>query len=74
MDPLVQALEMERAGDWNGAHRMVQEIAGREAARVHAYLHRAEGDPGNAQYWYSRAGETMPVCSLEEEWQELRDR
>jgi MFS transporter, SET family, sugar efflux transporter len=28
--------------------------------RVHAYLHRKEGDPSNAAYWYQRAGK--PPC------------
>ena len=34
----------------------------------HAYLHRKEGDQGNAAYWYSRAGK--PVCRepLDAEW------
>ena len=27
---------------------------------MHAYLHRKEGDQGNAAYWYGRAGK--PVC------------
>lgn len=67
MNDLVHALEMEHDGDWDGAHRIVQEIPSREAARVHAYLHRVEGDLGNAQYWYSRAGEPMPEGSLNEE-------
>jgi len=35
---------------------------------VHAYLHRKEGDQGNAAYWYGRAGK--PVCRepLDTEW------
>jgi len=35
---------------------------------VHAYLHRKEGDQGNAVYWYGRAGK--PVCRelLDAEW------
>jgi hypothetical protein len=34
----------------------------------HAYLHRKEGDAGNAAYWYRRA--RKPVCrtSVDEEW------
>jgi hypothetical protein len=38
---------------------------------VHAYLHRKEGDAGNAAYWYRRA--RKPVCraSLDEEWAEI---
>ena len=27
----------------------------RDAAWVHAYLHRVEGDDGNARYWYTQA-------------------
>jgi hypothetical protein len=71
---LIRALEMERDGDWDGAHRIVQMIDSSEAARVHAYLHRVESDLDNAQYWYSRAGESMPDCPLKEEWLELFNR
>jgi len=39
---------------------------------VHAYLHRKEGDRGNAGYWYRRAGKPMPAkISLEEEWKAI---
>ena len=55
-------------GDWAQAHESAQEDEGTAGSWVHAYLHRKEGDQGNAAYWYSRAGE--PVCreSLESEW------
>jgi hypothetical protein len=38
---------------------------------VHAYLHRKEGDSGNAAYWYRRA--KQPVCRdpLEKEWEAI---
>ena len=39
-----------------------QDRAGRErrdAAWVHAYLHRVEGDLGNAGYWYRQAGQPV---------------
>lgn len=69
----LKALDAERNGDWEQAHCIVQEINTPEAAWIHAYLHRVEGDPANAAYWYRRAG--RPVCStsLEEEWQEIHD-
>jgi hypothetical protein len=35
---------------------------------VHAYLHRREGDLGNARYWYRRSGRDEPASSLEDEW------
>jgi hypothetical protein len=42
-----------------------------EAAWVHAYLHRQEWDEWNANYWYQRAGRTMPSLSLDEEWDQI---
>ena len=55
-------------GDWKRAHESAQQDEGVEGSRVHAYLHRKEGDQGNAAYWYSRAGK--PVCRepLDAEW------
>jgi hypothetical protein len=38
---------------------------------IHAYLHRKEGDLGNSNYWYRRAGRTMPECDLDQEWNQL---
>ncbi|WP_372808767.1 hypothetical protein [Pontiella sp.] len=69
----IKALEAERAGDWEQAHRIVQEIDTKEAAWVHAYLHRVEGDPGNAAYWYRRAGKPECRSPLKEEWWQLFD-
>ena len=67
----IQALEIERNGDWDEAHRIVQEIDTPEAAWVHAYLHREEGVLWNADYWYRRAGRSRPEISLEAEWEAL---
>mgnify|MGYP001125492665 CR=1 FL=1 len=67
----IQALETVRDGDWDRAHRIVQEINTPEAAWIHAYLHRVEGDLGNAAYWYRRAGRPECTSPLEEEWQEI---
>jgi hypothetical protein len=67
----IHALEVEQAGDWDRAHRIVQEINTAEAAWIHAYLHRVEGDLGNAAYWYRRAGKPECTAPLEEEWKEL---
>jgi hypothetical protein len=38
---------------------------------VHAYLHRKEGDDGNAGYWYARAGRKFSETSFEAEWSEI---
>lgn len=69
----LQALDAERDADWDRAHCIVQEINTPEAAWIHAYLHRIEGDPGNAAYWYRRAGKPECRSSLEDERQELYD-
>jgi len=58
-------------GDWHGAHAVVQDDPGKDAAWVHAYLHREEGDLSNAGYWYQRAGRPVAKGSLEGEWEEI---
>jgi len=55
-------------GDWDQAHKLVQDEASADAAWVHAYLHRIEGDLGNANYWYRRAAKPIATGPLETEW------
>jgi hypothetical protein len=57
-------------GDWNRAHESAQQDEGAAGSWVHAYLHRKEGDPANAAYWYGRAGKVAAKRSLEQEWLE----
>ncbi len=61
------ALSRLAAGDWDGAHALVQDDPSADAAWVHAHLHRVEGDLSNAGYWYRRAGRPVATDSLEEE-------
>ena len=72
-DELSRALDLDRSGDWDGAHRIVQGIESMDSYSIHAYLHRKEGDLSNAQYWYRRAGRAMPEYGLDQEWSELRE-
>ncbi|WP_291606842.1 hypothetical protein [Bradyrhizobium sp.] len=58
-------------GDWDRAHKIVQDDGTREAAWVHAYLHRVEGDLSNAGYWYRQAGRPAPKDSLQAEWERI---
>ena len=67
--PLLQALLLDAAGDWDSAHRLAQNEPSMDGSWVHAYLHRKEGDLGNAGYWYRNASKKMPDMSLEEEWE-----
>ena len=65
----LQALWHDGKGDWEKAHTIIQDIDDSKAAWIHAYLHRKEGDAGNARYWYSRAGKAFPYVSLQQEWE-----
>jgi hypothetical protein len=69
----LQALWYDARGDWDRAHTAAQEDHGRDGAWVHAYLHRKEGDTGNAAYWYARARRPVvgPEVPLETEWAEI---
>lgn len=69
LSPCLQALWYDGKGDWDRAHKTIQDIDDRTAAWVHAYLHRKEGDIWNADYWYARAGKKRPSFSPEEEWE-----
>lgn len=60
-------------GEWDRAHALVQEEPGADAAWVHAYLHRVEGDAENAAYWYQQARRPAANASLDEEWAAIAD-
>lgn len=67
----LQSLRYDGKNDWNRAHSIIQDLEDNTAARIHAYLHRKEGDKWNADYWYTKAGKPMPAYTLEQEWEEL---
>ncbi len=69
----LQALWYDAKDNWQKAHELIQDINDKNAAWVHAYLHRKEGDIGNADYWYSRAGKRRPSLTLAEEWDKLAE-
>ena len=67
----LQALWWDAKGDWHQAHDVCQAAGSLEGDWVHAYLHRKEGDLGNASYWYNRARQPVFQGSLEDEWESL---
>jgi hypothetical protein len=71
LDAPLAALWWAAKGDWDQAHRIVQDEPSADAAWVHAYLHRVEGDPGNAGYWYRQAGKPAAAGSLDTEWERI---
>ena len=72
LGPGLQALWYDAKGDWHTAHEIVQQQSDKTSARIHAYLHRKEGDDWNARYWHRKAGSTYPEkMSLDQEWDYL---
>ena len=57
--------------NWNSAHHIAQSINNELGAWIHAYLHRAEGDLKNANYWYSRANRIQAQGTLDDEANEI---
>lgn len=71
LSPLLKSLWFDAKGDWEAAHNIAQDIHSSEGSWMHAYLHRKEGDHGNASYWYHRANQPVSKKSLEDEWEQL---
>ncbi|MBR0695987.1 hypothetical protein [Bradyrhizobium lablabi] len=71
LSPPLAALWWAAKGDWDRAHRIVQDEGDANSARVHAYLHRVEGDLGNAGYWYRQARQPVAKDSLDAEWERI---
>ncbi|MBV9530019.1 MAG: hypothetical protein JO283_02810 [Bradyrhizobium sp.] len=69
--PPLAALWWAAKGDWDKAHKIVQDEETPQAAWVHAYLHRLEGDLSNAGYWYRKAGRPVAKDPLQTEWERI---
>jgi hypothetical protein len=74
IDPLLTAMWYDAKGNWDMAHNIAQDNHTNNGSWVHAYLHRKEGDQGNAGYWYARANKPFPGQTLEAEWADLVER
>ena len=68
LDAPLAALWWAAKGQWDAAHKIVQDEDDANSAWVHAYLHRVEGDLGNAGYWYRQAGKPVASGALDAEW------
>ena len=71
LTPALVSLWWDAKGDWKQAHEKAQEDESPEAHRVHAYLHRKEGDQENAAYWYRRARKPVRREPLDAEWRRI---
>jgi hypothetical protein len=71
LTPALAALWWAQKDEWDQAHAIAMNEDSREAAWVHAYLHRVEGDAGNAAYWYGQAKQPVAGGVLAAEWQAI---
>ena len=71
----LQSLWHAKAGNWDDAHNIAQEIHTTDGSWIHALLHLIEGDIGNAGYWFRKAGQPeRPVSEIDDLWIQLAER
>jgi len=51
-----KALWLAKKGHWEASHNIAQDIHTPMGSWIHALLHLIEGDVGNANYWFHKAG------------------
>jgi hypothetical protein len=73
LTPALVALWWAGKDQWDKAHQIVMDEDNKECAWVHAYLHRVEGDLGNAGYWYRQARRPVPTKPLAAEWSAIAE-
>jgi hypothetical protein len=66
--PALVALWWAGKDKWDKAHTIVMDEGGKDCAWVHAYLHRVEGELGNARYWYRQAQRPLSSKPPPAEW------
>jgi len=71
--PALAALWWAGKDQWDKAHRIVMDEAGKDCAWVHAHLHRVEGDLGNARYWYRQAQRPVSTGPHAAEWDAIAE-
>ena len=69
----LKSMWYDAKGNWDKAHTTIQDLEDPTAQRIHAYLHRKEGDLWNAVYWYNKIGMKTPDMSMDAEWNEILD-
>ncbi len=72
LSPDLTALWHLKAGHWDRAHDIAQDVPTATGSWIHGLLHAIEGDFGNSAYWYQRAG--RPPLRREEiasEWERI---
>jgi hypothetical protein len=59
--------------EWQAVHAICQSHEGEKPFDWgHAICHRIEGNDGNADYWYRRAGKARGAGTIAEEWTAMK--
>ena len=68
----LESLWHTKAGNWDTAHDIAQDIRTPMGSWIHALLHLIEGDIGNAGYWFRSAGQPVRTADqIEALWHEI---
>ncbi len=73
-EKLFHIISLIKNNEWDTAHDLVQENEGKyDFDRLHAILHRMEGDDFNARWWYRKLKIEFPSMSIEEEIDNIKN-
>jgi len=72
LTPELESLWHTKAGHWEQAHDIAQDIHTPMGSWIHALLHLIEGDTGNAGYWFRQADRPVRATDgIDELWTEI---
>ncbi len=72
LSPETTTLWLIKAGRWDEAHQIAQDLPSRTGSWLHALLHLIEGDTSNAHYWFARAQQPpIPPSAIDAAWDSI---
>ncbi len=72
LSPEAVSLWHTKAGNWEDAHNIAQDIHTPMGSWIHALLHLIDGDVGNAGYWFRKAAKPIRSSSeIDDLWKEI---
>ena len=70
--PEALALWHLKKGNWEQSHNIAQDIHTPMGSWIHALIHVIEGDQGNGNYWFAKAGRpSRRMSDIDALWDEI---